>query len=342
MGRYKVAADVARQPDPAAMVLVPLAADRQSRRRPASSCRLSKLIGIEPATKLVVMSIPPLTVAGMLWVAREVHNRLPPTVAFALPLAFGHPFMFGFVNFALSMALALLAFGLWLRLGRLGKIEASRHPVRADQLHRLFRPYLRLGHARPALLLGRGRAPARPRAAAGGWRSSAPPIHAAAMALPVLLIILWRSEATGGLTHRWFDWDYKWEYLLRMFRDRWEAFDIASAGDRAGGPGLRADPSPPDPVAQPRLFGAGAGGQLCAAAAHRVRIGLCRHAAGAVRGGDLRPGDPLQGRKRASRWRPGWRLRRSASCSSAWPERRPAWRSPETARPSSSRRSTMS
>jgi hypothetical protein len=57
----------------------------------------------------------------MLWVAREVHNRLPPTVAFALPLAFGHPFMFGFVNFALSMAFAFLAFGLWLRLGRLGK-----------------------------------------------------------------------------------------------------------------------------------------------------------------------------------------------------------------------------
>ena len=40
---------------------------------------LSKLIGVELATKLVVMSIPPLTVAGMLWVAREVHNRLPPT-----------------------------------------------------------------------------------------------------------------------------------------------------------------------------------------------------------------------------------------------------------------------
>ena len=29
------------------------------------------------------------------------------------------PFLFGFVNFALSMALAFLAFGLWLRLGRL-------------------------------------------------------------------------------------------------------------------------------------------------------------------------------------------------------------------------------
>jgi hypothetical protein len=49
------------------------------------------------------------------------------------------------------------------------------------------------------------------------------------MAGPLLLIVAWRSEATGGLTRRWFDWDYKWEYLLRMFRDRWETFDLASA-----------------------------------------------------------------------------------------------------------------
>ncbi len=31
---------------------------------------LAKLLGVELATKLVVMLIPPLTVAGMLWVAR--------------------------------------------------------------------------------------------------------------------------------------------------------------------------------------------------------------------------------------------------------------------------------
>src|SRR5436309_7858416 len=82
---------------------------------------LGRLIGLEPAVKLVVLAIPPLTVAGFLWVAREVHGRIPPTAYFAIPFAYGHPFMFGFVNFALSMALAFLAFGLWLRLGRLGR-----------------------------------------------------------------------------------------------------------------------------------------------------------------------------------------------------------------------------
>ena len=124
---------------------------------------LAPLIGLEPAVKLIVLAIPPLTVAGFLWVAREVHGRVPPTAYFAIPFAYGHPFMFGFVNFALSMAFAFLAFGLWLRLGRLGRTAAARWPVRADLADRLLHPHLRLGRARPAVLLGRGGAPARPR-----------------------------------------------------------------------------------------------------------------------------------------------------------------------------------
>ena len=49
---------------------------------------LGRLIGLEPAVKLIVMAIPPLTVFGFLWVAREVHGRVPPTALFALPLPF--------------------------------------------------------------------------------------------------------------------------------------------------------------------------------------------------------------------------------------------------------------
>src|SRR3954454_21292656 len=84
---------------------------------------LGPLIGLEPAVKLTVLAIPPLTVAGFLWVAREVHGRIPPTAWFAVPFVYGHPFLFGFVNFALSMALAFLAFGLWLHLARRGRLR---------------------------------------------------------------------------------------------------------------------------------------------------------------------------------------------------------------------------
>src|SRR5258705_12829014 len=84
---------------------------------------LGPLVGLELGVKLIVLAIPPLTVAGFLWVAREVHGRIPPTALFALPFAYSHPFMFGFVNFALSIAFAFLAFGLWLRLARLCRLK---------------------------------------------------------------------------------------------------------------------------------------------------------------------------------------------------------------------------
>src|SRR5436305_13164634 len=38
---------------------------------------LGKLLGLEAALKLIVLLIPPLTAAGFLWVAREVHGRIP-------------------------------------------------------------------------------------------------------------------------------------------------------------------------------------------------------------------------------------------------------------------------
>src|SRR3546814_3418910 len=37
---------------------------------------LSKLFGLELAVKLIVLLIPSLTVAGFLWVAREVHGQI--------------------------------------------------------------------------------------------------------------------------------------------------------------------------------------------------------------------------------------------------------------------------
>src|SRR5690606_35841199 len=129
-------------------------------------------------------------------------------------LAFGHPFMFGFANFALSMALALLAFGLWLRLGRLGKTR-----LRAW----LFVPISFIvyfahtfGWGTLGLLCFSAEAVRQHDRGRSWWLSIIrAAMHASSMALPALLIFLWRSEATGGLTRRWFDWAYKWEYLLR-------------------------------------------------------------------------------------------------------------------------------
>ena len=188
---------------------------------------LSKLFGLEGAVKLIVTSIPPLTVGGFLLVARQVHGRIPPTAFFALPFAYGYPFIFGFVNFALSMALAFLAFGFWLHLARLERLR-----LRAA----LFVPIsgiVWITHAFGWGTLGlmafsaelvrqmdRGRS-----FVGAGFRAV---LHSLVIAPPILLMLFWRSGQVGGQTGDWFNWKAKWHWVLWVLRDRWEWFDLGA------------------------------------------------------------------------------------------------------------------
>jgi hypothetical protein len=186
---------------------------------------LGHWLGLEPAVKLIVLTIPPLTVAGFLWVAREVHHRLPPTALFAIPFAYSHPFMFGFVNFALSMALAFLAFGLWLRLARLGRLR-----LRAI----LFVPISILvffthtyGWGTLGLLCFSAEA-VRQHDRGIGWVKAGlrAALHASVMALPVVFAVVWRNA--GGVTYGWFALSLKLNWLISVLRDRWRWFDLAA------------------------------------------------------------------------------------------------------------------
>jgi hypothetical protein len=188
---------------------------------------VSKLFGLELGTKLIVMCIPALTVAGLLWIAREVHGNVPPTALFALPLAYGHPFIFGFVNFALAMALALLAFALWLRLARLGKLR-----LRAV-LFLFIGPLLWVTHTfgwgtlgvlafSAELIRQHDRNRSWPRAIY--WAG----IHCLSLAPPILLMIAWRSGHVGGETADMFNWAAKSQWLMMTLRDRWMQWDVAA------------------------------------------------------------------------------------------------------------------
>jgi hypothetical protein len=188
---------------------------------------LGKLLGLEPAVKLIVIAIPPLTAAGFLWVAREVHGRIPPTAFFALPFIYGYPFMFGFVNFALSVALAFLAFGLWLRLGRLDRAVVREWLFVPISLVVFFCHTYGWGllglmcfSADAVRLHDRGRT---------WWRAGIEAaLRTSVMALPILVMLIWRSETHGGQTVDWFDWKVKWRWIYSALRDQWKWFDIAS------------------------------------------------------------------------------------------------------------------
>jgi hypothetical protein len=185
------------------------------------------VLGLEPAVKLIVVAIPPLTVAGFLWVAREVHGRIPPTAWFAVPFVYGHPFLFGFVNFALSMALAFLAFGLWLHLARRGRLRlraALFVPISVILFFCHTYGWGALG------LMGFSAEAVRQHDRGIGWLRAGwnAALHAAVMALPIVVMLVWRSEAQGGSTADWFNWTTKLLWLKAALRDRWQRFDVAS------------------------------------------------------------------------------------------------------------------
>ncbi|WP_294393098.1 hypothetical protein [uncultured Sphingomonas sp.] len=188
---------------------------------------LAPLFGLELAVKLIVIGIAALTASGILWIAHEAHGRVPPTTILALSLAYSFPFIWGFVNFLLSMALALNAFALWLRLGRQG-----RWRLRIA----LFVPIgllLTVAHifgwavlsllafaAETVRMRDSGRTIAQ-----SIWHGG---LACLALAPPVLLMVLWRTGDARGANTGWFDWHAKYVYALSALRNTWMTVDLGT------------------------------------------------------------------------------------------------------------------
>lgn len=190
---------------------------------------LGRLLGVEPAVKLIVIGIPVLSAIGVLWISSEVHGRITPAVLLGLPFVYGHPFQFGFVNFALAMAFCLLAFALWLRLGRTGRTRLR---------FALFVPIglaIWTAHSFAWGVLGIlcfSADAVRERDAGRAWLAAIwqAGLNCIPLMPPILLMILWRSEGVEGETGDWFNWEMKRLWLLMTLRDRWPYFDILSMG----------------------------------------------------------------------------------------------------------------
>lgn len=192
---------------------------------------MAPLLGVESAAKAVVISIPMLMVAGFLWVAKEVHGRLPPTVFYALPLAWGYYFHFGFVNQALSLALAFLAFALWLRYGRearsaLGNVLFALIALIVWTSH-VF------GWAVLCVLAFCAEFIHSHNAGNKIWVSLTSSVRRSlVLALPLILIMAGIGRKYSAdpqyLANGWFQWDMKLFWLGSVLRDRWIYFDFAS------------------------------------------------------------------------------------------------------------------
>ena len=187
---------------------------------------MAKIFGLELGVKLIVMTVPPLTILGLLLVAREVHGRLPATAGLVAPFGYCWPFQWGFINYVFAMALTLNAFAFWLYLARVGRLR-----LRAG----LFVPigcliWLAHGFAWGVLgLLAFSAEIVRMRDVEGRgygeslWRGA---LHCLPLAPPMLLMVMWRSGAVAGKTTDWFNWIAKYVYLISALRNHWMNFDI--------------------------------------------------------------------------------------------------------------------
>ena len=226
MGRYRIAIDLTtsehlRQFYTFEWMLIPnLGAD-------LLVVPLAWLMGIEAATKLLVLATASLTLLGFLWVAREAHGHIPPTWLFAAPLILGYPFQYGFANFTLAMALAFPALGLWMRLARTGQPR-----LRAA----LFVPIalaIWLAHAAAWGMFGLlafaaefARQVARDRRPAAAATAAA--LHCLPLAAPLVPTLIWRGSGGASYTGDWFNIAWKIVSLAGALRDEWHVLDLFS------------------------------------------------------------------------------------------------------------------
>ena len=187
---------------------------------------MARVFGLELGVKLIILAIPAMTTAGFLLIAREVHGRVPPTAFFALPLAYGHPFLFGFVNFALGVAFTLLAFALWLRMTRLRRTRWR------SAVFSVIACVIWVTHTFAWGLLGVLCLAAeiiRQRDLGHLWHTAVfrAGIACLPMALPLIPMVVWQSQ-TRSSTGDWFDLKEKSHYLATTLRDRWQVFDVGA------------------------------------------------------------------------------------------------------------------
>ena len=123
--------------------------------------------------------------------------------------------------------LAFLAFGLWLRLARQGRLQL-RAILYVPISFIVFFAHT-FGWGTLGLLAFSAEAVRQHDSGRSWWRSAiTAALHASVMVLPMVIVFAWRSETTGAMTRDFFEWKLKWEWIYSAVRDRWEWFDIAT------------------------------------------------------------------------------------------------------------------
>jgi len=178
---------------------------------------LANLFGLEAAGRIIAGVIPPLTGLGIITVEWVLRRRIGPGSLLALATIWSPAMVLGFLNFTLSLALALFAFALWVVL------EGKRWRGA------LFLPIgliVWLCHQSGWGVLG---------VMVFGyewqrqcsWSAFLAPWPLFAPLVPTLLL---SSGPAGALSYGKLAFTYKWGIWWRALRDHDQVLDVASVG----------------------------------------------------------------------------------------------------------------
>ena len=188
---------------------------------------LHPLVGVEPVVWLLCAATPVLTAAGILAVARVCNPRGAYALPWALLFVFNFPFLWGFLNFALTMALGLIAFAGWIALD-------ARRGLRAALFLAVI-PILLVGHGVAGIatigMLGGHAAWSAGLARRAGWRAGGVRNLLALWPLGIagfVTIAVWKTIGVSDGGH--FVWlPYrKFDAILMMLRDQDVVLDVGS------------------------------------------------------------------------------------------------------------------
>jgi hypothetical protein len=180
---------------------------------------LHPLLGPVAAMWLVCAAVPVLTVLGLLAVTRQLNPRGGAVLPWALIFVYNSPFLWGFVNYSFTAALALCGFALWIALERRSVLRAA--------LFLPIAPALFVGHGEGGALLllwvagyeaGRAR----------DWWRPAVALRVAAQLWPFVLVVLPLAFARGEAGTTAWDFPGKLDELTALVRDQHAVLDIAT------------------------------------------------------------------------------------------------------------------
>ena len=184
----------------------------------------ARLFGLELAVKLIVIAIPVLTTAGLFRISEEIHGRYSPSTGFAIPFVYGFPLLFGFINFALSLGFALLAFAYWLKLTR-QKRFLFRSIIFVPLSCLIWLTHV-FGWGILGLLAFSFELCCQGGTGSGliskSWKALRQVLP---LAVPLILMALWRSNVDESVTGGFLDPISKSYGLVGALRDRWLVWD---------------------------------------------------------------------------------------------------------------------